>query len=137
MNVSHYEYIFNSLLENHPYMEKEVNEWSPRGEWGIRVTLTDGSEYDYDVITNGIRRVIDHRMNGMEDITEERCRASISYHLVELMALRGFSQNTLSEYTGLSKGSINNYINGTSTPSATALRKMARALDCNITDLLD
>lgn len=137
MNVTHYEHVFNSLLENHPYMEKELVEWSPRGEWGIRITLTDGSEYDYDVITNGIRKVINHRMSGMEDITEERCRASISYHLVELMALRGFSQNTLSEYTGLSKGSINNYINGTSTPSATALRKMARALDCNITDLLD
>jgi DNA-binding Xre family transcriptional regulator len=137
MNDEYYAHILDSFLEYHPYMKKELHNWRPRGEWGIRVTLLDGSEYDYDTITNGIRRVVNHRMNNMEDITEERCRASISYHLTELMALRGFSQNTLSEYTGLSKGSINNYINGTSTPSATALRKLARALDCNITDLLD
>lgn len=137
MNDRHYESIFESFLHYHPYMEKDLKGWRPRGELGIRVTLTDGTEYDYDIVANSIRRVIDHSMHSMEDITEERCRASIAYHLIELMTLRGFSQNTLSEYTGLSKGSINNYINGTSTPSATALRKIARALDCNITDLLD
>ena len=137
MNNKHYESIFDSFLAHHPYMEKDVHDWRPRGDWGVRVELTDGTEYDYDTMSNGIRRVINHNMTTMEDITEERCRASISYHLTELMTLRGFSQNTLSDYTGLSKGSINNYINGTATPSATALRKLARALDCNITDLLD
>lgn len=137
MDERYYENIFQSFLDNHPYMEKELKKWRPRGEWGIRVTLMDDSEYDYDMITNGIRRVVDHRMTNMEDITEERCRASISYHLIELMTLRGFSQNILADYTGLSKGAINNYIKGTATPSATALRKLARALDCNITDLLD
>ena len=137
MNEKYYENILTQFLDHHPYMEKDLCVWRPRGELGIRVQLIDGTEYDYDIISNGIRRVVDHSMHNMEDITEERCRASIAYHLVELMTLRGFSQNTLAAYTGLGRGSINNYINGKATPSATALRKLARALDCNITDLLD
>lgn len=137
MNIRYYENIFASFLDNHPYMEKELEDWRPRGEWGIRATLKDGSEYDYNISTNTIRRVVDHSMPKIEDVTEERCRASISYHLIELMAVKGFSQNTLSEYTGLSKGSINNYINGTATPSAIALVKIARALDCTVADLID
>lgn len=137
MNNRYYENIFASFLDYHPYMEKELEDWRPRGEWGIRATLKDGSEYDYNISTNTIRRVVDHSMPTIEDVTEERCRASIAYHLMELMAVKGFSQNTLAEYTGLGRGSINNYINGKATPSATALVKIARVLDCNVEDLID
>ena len=94
-------------------------------------------KYDFDKNTKGVRRVKDYSMNGIKDITEERCRESISYHLTEMMGLRGYTQTTLAEYTGLGKGTIYNYINKKATPSATALRKMAQALDCSISDLLD
>lgn len=136
MNVAHYEEIFEQFKHYHPYMENDIFDYRPRGDMGIRVNMTDGSKYDFDIITKAVRKVEDHGMAGMDDITDERCRASIAYHLTEYMGLRGFGQHTLAECTGISKGAIYNYINGRATPSATALRKMAQALDCSVNDLL-
>lgn len=137
MNNRHYEDIFEEFKDYHPYLVNDYEDWRPRGDRGVRVIMKNGDKYDYDTITKCVRRVEDHSMFRAEDITEERCRASIAYHLTELMGLRGYTQQTLSEYTGLGKGSIYNYVNGKATPSATALRKMAQALDCSVADLLD
>lgn len=137
MNIDHYNEIFNQFTTYHPYLVNDVHDWRPRSDRGIRVTMEDGTMYDFDTITKCVRRVEDHGMHEIGEITEDRCRASIAYHLTELMGLKGYTQQTLSEHTGLGKGSIYNYINGKATPSATALRKMAQALDCSIADLLD
>ena len=137
MNTKHYDEIFEKFKEYHPYLIGDCSDWRPRGDRGIRVTMKDGTMYDFDIITKYVRRVEDYSMFRVEEITEDRCRASIAYHLTEQMGLKGFSQQTLSEYTGLGKGSIYNYINGKATPSATALRKMAQALDCSVADLID
>lgn len=137
MNTRHYEDIFEQFREYHPYLVDDYADWRPRGDRGIRVTMKNGTTYDFDAITKCVRRVENHSMFRAEEITEERCRASIAYHLTEQMGLKGYSQQTLAEYTGLGKGSIYNYVNGRATPSATALRKMAQALDCSVADLLD
>ena len=137
MDKRHYENIVESFKNDHPYMERDLYDWRPRGDAGVRLVLHDGSEYDYDIVSRGVRRVKKFNISKPEDITDEQCRASIAYHLNEYMTLRGFTQYTLSEYTGLSKASIHNYMLGKATPSATALRKIAHALGCNITDLLD
>ena len=137
MNTRHYENIFEQFKEYHPYLIDDVVDYRPRSDRGIRLTMENGTTYDFDTITKCVRRVEDHSMHTAEDITEDRCRASIAYHLTELMGLKGYTQQTLSEYTGLGKGSIYNYVNGKATPSATALRKMAQALDCSVADLLD
>lgn len=137
MNTKHYEEIYEEFKAYHPYMADDVNDWRPRGDRGIRLFMKNSMQYDFDRVTKGVRRVKDYSMPRAEDITEERCRASIAYHLSEMMGLKGYTQQTLAECTGLGKGSIYNYVNGNSTPSATALRKMAQALDCSIADLLD
>lgn len=137
MNTKYYEEIFDEFKSYHPYLVNDVDDYRPRGDVGIRLTMKNGMKYDFDKNTKGIRRVEDYSMNGIKDITEERCRESISYHLIEMMGLRGYNQTTLAECTGLGKGTIYNYINKKATPSATALRKMAQALDCSISDLLD
>lgn len=137
MNTQYYEEIFEEFAANHPYLVNDVDNYRPRGDRGIRLIMKNGMKYDFDNVTKGVRIVEDHGMFNAKDITEERCRASISYHLNEMMGVRGHTQQTLAEYTGLGKGSIYNYINGKATPSATALRKLAQALDCSIADLLD
>ena len=137
MNIKHYENIVESFKRDHPYMEEDLNDWRPRGDMGIRITLRDGTNYDYDIVSRGVRRVKNFLVTNKDDITDEQCRASIAYHLNEYMNLKGFTQQTLSEYTGLGKGSIHNYMTAKATPSATALRKLAHALDCSMSDLLD
>lgn len=137
MNTKHYDEIFKIFSELYSGMVKDVADYRPKGDLGIRLTMRDGSRYDFDAISKGVRRPIDKLEMAKDEITDEMCRKSFSEHLVEKMAIKGYTQQTLSEYTGISKGSINSYINKTKTPSLTNVRKIAYALDCSIAELLD
>lgn len=137
MNVKHYKEILAILAENHPYITDNMEDWRPRGDRGVRVTMRNGDEYDFDTATMCVSRArYEFKVTG-DMINDETCRESFSNHLQIWMARRGFNQQELADYTGLSKGAINSYLNKTKTPSITNLRKIAYALDCSIVDLLD
>ena len=120
-----------------PYLIDHVRSVRPRGERGIRVTLDDGTQYDFNGKDGGVRRVRNYAPIDAGDITDEKCRDSFVHRVSELMDARGFTQQTLAEYTGLSKGSINNYLKKKVTPSSVALRKIAHALQCTMDELMD
>ena len=132
-----YEDKFEEFKQYHPYMVERVRSVRPRGEAGIRVTLDDGAQYDFGGAENGVRRVVDYAPDILNDITDERCRSSFAYRLTELMAVRGFNQNSLAERSGVSKGAINNYLNKKATPSFTAARRIAYAIGCSVSELID
>lgn len=137
MNVNYYNEIFEDFKKYWPFEIDNVNDFRPRGERGIRLTMKDGRLLDYDIITHGLRPVRNYSASAVDEITDERCRDSFVYHVTDLMTARGFTQQTLAEYTGISKGSINKYLNKNATPSMTALRKIAHALQCRLDELLD
>ena len=137
INTRWYDEIFEDLKNHHPYLIKDIKSVRPRGENGIRMEMCDGTKYDYDINTKGIRRVKDFYFQNSEDINDEWCRNSFVYHLTEQMDIKGFTQDTLAKKSGIAKGSINKYLHKQTTPSITALRKMAQALDCSVSDLLD
>lgn len=137
MNNKHYEAIYKSFADGHEYLLKDMDDWRPKGDWGIRVTLRDGTMYDYDNISKSVRRVKDDRALTKDDINDGQCRDSFAYHLAAMMNIRGYTQRTLSEYTGISVGAINAYLNKTKTPSLTNARKIAYALDCSVAELID
>lgn len=137
MNTKYYDEIYEEFRSHHPYAVDDIVNWRPRGEYGIRLTMKDGVKYDFDKISMGIRRVNNYSFESRDSITDEQCRKSFAYHLSELMVLRGFTQLTLSEYTGISKASISAYLNESKTPSMTNMRKIAYALDCQLGELLD
>lgn len=137
MNTHRYDEIFKELRLYHPYIVDDIVDVRPRGDNGIRLTLIDENKYDYDCVTKGLRRVVDFSETRGNYITDEWCRDSFAYHLIDQMNLKGHTQDTLAERSGLGKGSISKYINKKATPSMTALRKIANALDCSIAELLD
>lgn len=137
MNLKHYEEIYDLFTEYHGHMVADVVDYRPRGDLGIRLTMHNGDRYDFDTISKGVRKARDHYELAKDEITDELCRRSFADHLTEMMGVRGFTQQTLAEYTGISKGSINAYINKAKTPSITNLRKIAYALDCSIAELMD
>lgn len=137
MNTQWYDEIFNELKLHHPYVVDDIIDVRPRGDRGLRLTLNDKTQYDYDCATKGLRRVVDFSETRGNHITDEWCRDSFAYHLIDQMNLKGHTQDTLAERSGLGKGSISKYINKKATPSMTALRKIANALDCSIAELLD
>ena len=137
IDTEFYERKLEELKRYHPYMVGHISKVRPRGETGIRVTLDDGSQYDFGGVEIGTRRVVEYTPDRLDEITDERCRDSFVYRLTELMEIRGFNQQTLAEYSGLSKGAINNYLNKKSTPSFTAARRIAYALGCSVNELID
>ena len=137
MNKQHYDSILEELFANHPYMLSEYKEYRPKGDRGVRVTLKDGSKYDYDILTHSIRKVNDDRSLTKDEMTDEECRKIFANNLAYHMGERGYTQQTLAETTCISKGSINAYLNCNKTPSITNLKKIAYALDCPVNELLD
>lgn len=136
LNIRYYEGIFEEFRRFHPYIADDVVDYRPKGEHGLRLTLREGSQYDYNSTTRTVRRVDDRPMYDGE-FNEEQWRMIFADRLNELMGLRGYSQHTLAASTGLGKGSIYNYVNGKATPSGYALAKIARALDCTVAELTD
>ena len=137
VDTKYYERKLEELKLYHPYLVDHICNVRPRGERGIRVTLDDGTQYDFCGIETGARRVVNYAPDKLDEITDERCRDSFVYNLTMLMEARGFNQQTLAEYAGISKGAINNYLNKKSTPSFTAARRIAYALGCSVNELID
>lgn len=54
----------------------------------------------------------------------------------ETMALRGMNQDRLAEKSGIAVSSISRYISGKVVPSAVVLKKLAEALDVNVSYLM-
>lgn len=137
MNIKHYEEVYEKFKEVSPHLAPMVVDYRPRGDWGIRVVLSDGAEYDYDIYSPAPRPVKNKNWNDAVTIDEQTCREAFAYRLQDWMKIRNHTQWTLAEYTGLSRGTINNYIHAKATPSLTAIKKIARALDCSVTELIE
>lgn len=58
-------------------------------------------------------------------------------NLKEIMDEKGYSQNDLSEATGISQSSISKYINGQQIPNAITIVNLSYTLDCDIYELID
>jgi ribosome-binding protein aMBF1 (putative translation factor) len=137
MNTSHYDEIFNQFATYHPYLADKTIDVRPRGESGIRVTLRDGTKYDFYQNSATVRRVDSRPAYSDDELTEDKWREIFKDRLQEKMVVSGYTQQSLSEHTGLSKGAINKYVNGDSIPSGYALTKIARALDCLVAELTE
>ena len=137
IDTSYYEDKFEELKRYHPYLIDHIRRVRPRGEGGIRVTLDDGTQYDYISAASGIRRVVTYSPSALDEITDDTSRKVLIYRLSDLMEQNGFSQQILAERAGLSKGAVNKYLQGTASPTSTALKRMAYALGCTVGELLD
>ena len=135
MNIKYYEEILEDFKKYHPYMADGIDDWRPNGNAGIRVTMRDGKTYDFHSMSKTIRNVDTRPVYDIESFNEEEWRKVFADRLCEYMCTTGITQQSLSEYTGLSKGAINKYVNGLATPSGYALAKLAKAFDCNVMDL--
>lgn len=137
MNAQHYKRIVEEFKEYHPYLANGIKDWSPRGEMGVRITMTDGTKYDFHAQSKTVRNVKERPVHHDNSYDEMEWREVFADRLSEYICTKGLTQQSLAEYTGLSKGTINKYISKSATPSGYALTKLARALDCTIMDLTD
>ncbi len=136
INTNLYETYYNELEHYHPYLIPQIVGVRPWGTRGIQITLNNGQRFNYDSSWHSIRRVVEYAEYEADDVTDENTREIFANNLAELMLTSGINQTELSKRTGLSSGTISNYISKKATPSLTAIRKIAHALDCPIADLI-
>lgn len=69
--------------------------------------------------------------------TEEEWRHLFGKKLYRQIQRHGYSLEMLSDDTGISVGALSNYTNGISSPSVWKLKKIAEALECDVSYLIE
>lgn len=136
MNKCTNKYLLDNFKLYYPMITDEAVEFYDSGTLRVVAVLEDGSRYEYDELYSSIRRLNKIDECGYEELDDELWKNQFSINLRRTSALRGISQEELSELTGISKVSICHYATGQKVPSAWNLRKIAKALQCRTDDLI-
>lgn len=113
----------------------EVERYEQTGILELTIELKDGRIVRYDASTDSTRTVNPHYDDLIVE-DEEYFRLSFSRNLRRLMRDKDLSREKLAEQSNVSYHSICNYINASSTPSFFVVNKLARALDCDPSELI-
>ena len=132
---------YNSLLDafelHFPNIAEHVLDWYPSGRHEITLKLDDYTKIVYDNIDNSIRTIFPAGEADTDEIPEEAWRQEFGIKLTRKMAQAGLDQNQLAELTGISKCSLSKSMNGKTSPSSYSLLRLARALNCTVSELTE
>lgn len=129
--------ILESFLQHSPFQEKDILECRPKHLHAIRIVMKSGEVIDYNIQTESYRFVTGPSLNAVDEVTDDILREVFATNLSELMVTKGVGQAELGARTGLSSAAISKYLHRKSTPSATQVERIARALGCHRDDLLE
>lgn len=130
-----YEKILEEFRIAHSYFAAKMVDWYPSGRMEITIMLMDGTKLTYDYLNQMIRFLNNFEDN--ESVSEEEWMREFSFRLAKKMRQNRITQEELSETTGLSKPTISKYVNGRSIPNVYVARKIALALECSVSELID
>lgn len=132
--------IWKPILEDlefyYPFIIDEMIDWYPSGQLEITVKTKDGTKIAYDYISKSIMTVYIPNSKCINP-DERDWRKWFAANLNRKIQLVGKSQEELSELTNISKVTLSKYTNGKTTPSGYNIHKLARALRCSISELMN
>lgn len=131
--LERYKTIIDEYKKWHPSMYEKTIECRPSGRSSILATLKDGSKIEYESNGNTVRNVT--RMYTCQAADEETWRKDFGHQLRKAISDRGYTQEKLSEVTGISRQMLTRYVRGNSTPSGYILTRLSEALDCDVREL--
>ena len=99
--------------------------------FSIMVDLEDGDRVMYDDLENTIRTL----PKDPNSLSKDQCSYEFGLRLRRVMAMKGMTQEMISEKTGIHQVTISNYMTGKYMPSFYAVDKIAKALGCSLDDL--
>ena len=131
MRKDTYDAIYQNFKTYYPFLDSAVVSWSPNGPNSITAELSDGSILEYDDRLRAFRTVREF------DGTKESWKREFSSKLIKMMADKGCDQTYLSEICDISQQSISNYLHKKAIPNCYTASKLAKALGCTVSDLID
>lgn len=131
MSKDVYDEIYMNFKTYYPFLDAEVNSWSPNGINSIIAELSDGTVIEYNDSLRSFRTV--RKFDG----TEESWKTEFASKLIKLMSDKGCDQTCLSEISNISQQSISNYLHKKAIPNCYTASKLAKALGCTVSELID
>ena len=108
----------NSILTNFklnfPYLYKEAVSYEDLNGYDIIITLKNGASIVYDDVDKSFRNL----PKDSNSMTEDECRREFGIRLEKIMNRKRITQEELSYKTGISQGTISNYITRRKTTSS-------------------
>lgn len=132
MNSETFDTLIHRFKANYPALDEHALAYIPRGTFEIAINMDDHTKIIYDDFDKTVRQMRDPDA----EITEQDLRDAFATNLNRQMRFKGITQQDLSDLTGISRQSISRYQTGISTPSGFVAYKMAKALRCELSELL-
>lgn len=148
MSTSYYEYVLDECRMRCPFAEGEINRWYKYADDEIIVIMKNGGAihynnllkcYTYRDTIEELEQFLKFDRNKYKEEDEYRSAWSLEFakKLYVKMLKIGINQAELSYRTGISQGSIANYVNGRTVPNIYYAYKIAEVLGCTLNDLVN
>lgn len=115
--------------------EDRVADWYPSGRREITFVQKDGSRILYDCITHYMRYIRHSHEDALND--EDLYKKTFARRLRRIMDAQGVNSVKLSNKSGVSKLMISRYLNARAVPSAYNIARIANALGCSSSSLVE
>lgn len=112
------------------YIEQNKIKCYAINEWDLFIELKNGDKFVYDSYHNTVIFNL-HKIN---ELTEEQEIKEFARNLCRLINRNGMTQQEFAKSIGVSRVTVNRYMNGKQIPDYLTLSKMARALKCSVDD---
>ena len=141
--------IETKMLDTNNLIVREYKLWYPTfykrtvdcaitGYHLLLAVLDDGTKLEFCSLDNSLRDVTrSYDTDYLDNMDDVEYRREFGDRLKTLLRDRNFRHDFLANTVGISRQSMSMYINGKAMPSIHIVRRIARALDCDIRDLVD
>ncbi len=130
--------IYEEFTNQYTDIAENVVNWYPSGQSEITIKLKDGRYCVYDFMHKYNLRIRQKNdIDSQDSNNEEEWRTKLSKNLRRKLYNTATNQDMLAMKTGISEHTISKYVRGKSTPTAYNLYKIARALNCSVTELME
>lgn len=124
-------YIFNSISKIDPFVQPEdIQEAYFVNEYDLFVLYKDGRKYIIDTFNNSFSGFYP----AGHILSDEEWEMSFRKRLRQRLSRSRITQEELADRLGVSRITINRYINGQTIPSALMLKKISLVLGCDINE---
>lgn len=124
------DYLIRNFKFYNPNLAERIASCEATGPTEIIVTLDNGERVIYDDMDSATEYI-------RENFDEYTWRSRFGRRLLRKMQFAGLNRKMLSERSGVSLGSIGNYISGKCIPSLYIAECLANAIGCSVEDLLN
>lgn len=130
MNCTEGQDIFNNFIMYHKYLAKDVLRWNYIDIFEIEIFLKNGDRVIYDDFSQTIIPI--QNLEG-----ENLWKFNFGRRLKKRISLSGLTHAEVANVVGVSRTLITDYTNGKYIPNAFVVSKIAKVLNCTVSDLID